>query len=297
VRNQRLKAPQESRQLQSGGCGLGSSAYRHGGCVVPGTPGSGDVAGLEAAVKVCGVAAAMLQGHSWAPTPLNGSKVNVGTIPGVPGPACCQRAGGKARRRLTRPGWGGGPVVVRGRESRLLGEGVQRDRSNWSMNSSKPPTTGNCPASSAATAGSTCCCSTSWATSKSTPAAPSCCSRSSPNARNAPASASAPICPSAMGPGPGRQHRCCSTLGSAVAPIRRHRHHRRLLPPSRPPSPHRQPPTHHPRISRSTGHQVANFADRDWGTPVSVITAGAETDSTCRAAGSGPGVPGVDARV
>jgi hypothetical protein len=35
-------------------------------------------------VKVCGVVAAMLQGHSWAPTPWIGSAVNVGTIPAVP---------------------------------------------------------------------------------------------------------------------------------------------------------------------------------------------------------------------
>jgi len=80
-------------------------------------------------VKICGVAAAMLQGHSWAPIPSNGSRVNVGTIPVVPAPARSQRPGdGKARRRLTRPGRGGGPVVVRGRESRSHGEGVQRDR-------------------------------------------------------------------------------------------------------------------------------------------------------------------------
>jgi len=128
VRNQRLKAPQESHQLEPGGSGLGSSAHGHGVGVVPGTPGPGDVAGREAAVKVCGVAAAMLQGHSWAPVPSNGSRVNVGTIPVVPSPVRGQRSGGKARRRPTRPGWGGGPVVVRDRESRSHGEGVQRDR-------------------------------------------------------------------------------------------------------------------------------------------------------------------------
>ncbi len=89
----------------------------------------GDVADREATVKVCGVAVAMLQGHSWAPTPSNGSGVNVGTIPAVPDPGSSQLSGGKARRRLMLSGWGGGPVVVRGRESRLHGEGVQRDRS------------------------------------------------------------------------------------------------------------------------------------------------------------------------
>jgi hypothetical protein len=79
-------------------------------------------------VNVCGVVAAMLQGHSWAPIPSNGSRVNVGTILVVPGLGCSQQPGGKARRRLTRSGWDGGPVVVRDRESRSHGEGVQRDR-------------------------------------------------------------------------------------------------------------------------------------------------------------------------
>ena len=54
----------------------------------------------------------------------------MGTIPAVPSPASNQLVGGKARRRLMPPGWDGGPVVVRGRESRPHGEGVQRDRSN-----------------------------------------------------------------------------------------------------------------------------------------------------------------------
>ena len=77
-------------------------------------------------MKVCGVAAAMLQGHSWAPTLSNGSPVNVGTTPVAPSAASSLLlVAGKARRRLTPPGWGGGPVVVRGRESRPHGEGVQ----------------------------------------------------------------------------------------------------------------------------------------------------------------------------
>ena len=80
-------------------------------------------------MKVCGVVVAMLQGHSWAPHPSNGSRVNVGTIPVAPSPASILLVGGKARRRLMPPGWGGGPVVVRDRESRSHGEGVQRVRS------------------------------------------------------------------------------------------------------------------------------------------------------------------------
>ena len=108
--------------------GLGSSAHLCGSAV-GGTSGSGDVADREATVKACGVTVAMLQGHSWAPTSSNGSTVNVGTIPAVPSPASGLLVGGKARRRLMPPGWGGGPVVVRGRESRPHGEGVQRVRS------------------------------------------------------------------------------------------------------------------------------------------------------------------------
>jgi hypothetical protein len=80
-------------------------------------------------VNACGVAVAMLQGHSWAPTPSNASRVNVGTIPTVPSCHPARATGGKARCQLTLTGWGGGPVVVRGRESRPHGEGVQRVRS------------------------------------------------------------------------------------------------------------------------------------------------------------------------
>ena len=82
----------------------------------------------EATMKACGVAGAMLQGHSWAPTPSNGSRVNVGTISAVPSPASSLLVSGKTRRQLMLPGWGGGPVAVRGRESRSHGEGVQRVR-------------------------------------------------------------------------------------------------------------------------------------------------------------------------
>jgi hypothetical protein len=80
-------------------------------------------------VNACGVAVAMLQGQSWAPTPSSGPRVNVGTFPAVPSPASSLLAGGKIRRRSMLSGWDGGPVVVRDRESRSHGEGVQRDRS------------------------------------------------------------------------------------------------------------------------------------------------------------------------
>ena len=81
-------------------------------------------------MNACGVVVAKLQGHSWTPTPSNGLGVNVGTIPGAPSPTSGQLVGGKARRRSILPGWGGGPVVVRGRESRPHGEGVQQVRSD-----------------------------------------------------------------------------------------------------------------------------------------------------------------------
>ena len=61
--------------------------------------------------------------------PANRDMVNVGTTPESPSSSCRQHEDGQARRRLTAPGWDGGSVVVRGRESRSHGEGVQRDRS------------------------------------------------------------------------------------------------------------------------------------------------------------------------
>jgi hypothetical protein len=80
-------------------------------------------------VKICGVAVARLQGHSWAPAPSKGSRVNVGTILLVPPRRAACTLGGKTCCRSMPTGWGGGPVVVRARESRVHGEGVQRVRS------------------------------------------------------------------------------------------------------------------------------------------------------------------------
>lgn len=79
-------------------------------------------------MKVCGVVVAMRQGHSWAPPWSSGHAVNVGTVLTVPSLAAVL-SGRKARRRLMPSGRGGGPVVVRDRESRSHGEGAQRDRS------------------------------------------------------------------------------------------------------------------------------------------------------------------------
>lgn len=72
VRNQRLKAPQE-QTTSSNLADLGWVATRiH--VLAWRTSGLVDVAGREATVKVCGVVVAMLQGHSWAPTPSNGAR-------------------------------------------------------------------------------------------------------------------------------------------------------------------------------------------------------------------------------
>ena len=130
VRNQRLKAPQESPpapNLSDMGWVVARTCMTV--VVLRGTPRPIDVVGLEAMAKFCGVAMAMLQGHSWAPTPSKGSRVNVGTISPVPLPLSSVLIGGRVRRRPESARWGGGPVVVRDRESRLHGEGVQRVRS------------------------------------------------------------------------------------------------------------------------------------------------------------------------
>ena len=98
VRNQRPKAPQDSQRLEPGGSGPRSNAHPHSNGMWV-TPWPVDVAGREATVNVCGVAGAMLQGHSWAPTLSNGWKVNVGTIPPAPLPASIWLVGGKVRCR------------------------------------------------------------------------------------------------------------------------------------------------------------------------------------------------------
>ncbi len=122
----------EFHQLQPGGSGLGRSAHPHK------LFGAGNswigiaVVDREATVKVCGVTVAMLQGQSWAPHPSSGSEVNVGTNLVAPLAHALPACGGKARCRLMPSGWDGGPVVVRGRESRLHGEGVQQVRSGQS---------------------------------------------------------------------------------------------------------------------------------------------------------------------
>jgi hypothetical protein len=122
VKNQRLNAPQETNQLESGGSGLGCSAHPHG-VAVGGTSWLVCLAGRKAIAKACGVAVAMLRGQSWAPTPSSGSRVNVGTIPPVPTVCPTRATAGKARRRPMLVGWGGGPVVVGGRKAGHMAKG------------------------------------------------------------------------------------------------------------------------------------------------------------------------------
>jgi len=72
VRNQCLKAPQSSHQLEPDGSGLGSDA--HSPRSWWGTLRPILVVGSEATVNACGVGVAMSQGHSWAPHLSNGSR-------------------------------------------------------------------------------------------------------------------------------------------------------------------------------------------------------------------------------
>lgn len=69
-------------------------------------------------------------GEELGTDPIDWLMVNVGTILGSPSPPHVRCGGGQARCRLKALGWDGGPVVVRGRESRPHGEGVQRTSSD-----------------------------------------------------------------------------------------------------------------------------------------------------------------------
>ena len=126
--NQRMNASQ-GQTTSSNLTDLGWAAVRTSIVLVGGTSGSVDVAGLEATRKACGVLVARPQGHSWAPHLSNGSRVNGGTSLMVPLRCPARVVGGNARRQRMLSGWDGGPVVVRARESRAHGEGVQRVRS------------------------------------------------------------------------------------------------------------------------------------------------------------------------
>ena len=72
--NQHMNAPQDEPPAPNL-TDMGWAAVRTR--VERGTLRSVDVAGREATVKACGVAVAKPQGHSWAPNPSNGLRVNV----------------------------------------------------------------------------------------------------------------------------------------------------------------------------------------------------------------------------
>ena len=113
---------------ESGGWGLGRIAHPAAGAPAAGVaPGSEDVAGREAVTYVRGAVTAKVQGHNWVPIPSTDHMVSAGSPaagsrPGEGGRPC---AGGQVRRRPAPVAGGGGPVVVRGRESRSHGEGAQ----------------------------------------------------------------------------------------------------------------------------------------------------------------------------
>jgi hypothetical protein len=71
VRNQRLKASQSTAPAPTWGmAGMAVPTHELRSGV---TPWSVIFAGREATRKACGVLVAMLQGHSWAPTPPTGA--------------------------------------------------------------------------------------------------------------------------------------------------------------------------------------------------------------------------------
>ena len=83
-------------------------------------------------LKACGVGGSEAVAAKLDVDPVDRHMVNVGTVSGLPSPPPGQGGDGQAHRQLTAPGWGGGSVVVRGRESRSHGEGTQRVRNRSS---------------------------------------------------------------------------------------------------------------------------------------------------------------------
>jgi hypothetical protein len=69
-------------------------------------------------------------GEELGADPADWHMVSAGTVPVPPVLAPLQGAGGQAHRQLMAPGRGGGPVVVRVRESRTHGKGAQRVRND-----------------------------------------------------------------------------------------------------------------------------------------------------------------------
>ncbi len=90
--NQWLNPLKRVRRLQPGGYGPDCNARRPP-WLRAATPKPSLAVGGEATRNVCGVLVAMLQGHSWAPTPSSGPVVNVGTVSWSPSPSQFAAAG------------------------------------------------------------------------------------------------------------------------------------------------------------------------------------------------------------
>ena len=126
--NQWLNPLKRETDPKSGRYGSGSGAY-------PSYVLGGTTRAMAIDVSVRGHGEGLRRNHDEAAAeelgthPVKGNMVNMGTIPGSPSLSHIQCEDGQAHRRLMALGWGGGFVVVRGRESRLQGEGIQRTRS------------------------------------------------------------------------------------------------------------------------------------------------------------------------
>jgi hypothetical protein len=117
-------ASQAAHQLKSGGYGLASGA--HPGCCLGELPTRFTYDRREAAGKVYGVPAAMPQGQELGAYSVDRSGSERGNYRvSLPDPAG-QVGTGIGASSAEGAWWGGGPVVVRGRESRLHGEGGQQ---------------------------------------------------------------------------------------------------------------------------------------------------------------------------
>jgi len=124
--NQAIESPQGLSQLKPGGYGLVSSACtsegRSNSIEGYGSQNGGQREGLR---RTCGEAA----GEKLGASPVDRSEANTGTVWPRPSMPTDEWDGGQAHRRLMGSRQGGAAVVVRGRESRLHGEGRQRVRS------------------------------------------------------------------------------------------------------------------------------------------------------------------------
>ena len=123
-----VEPPQATNRLEPGGYGPGRQQARVGVCPTRVSVFGVEAGGAEAAGKVCGVPAARLPGEKLGASLVKRKMVNTGTVPGRPPTDQPGRRWAGALPAVG-SGRGGARVVVRGRESRLHGEGEQQDRS------------------------------------------------------------------------------------------------------------------------------------------------------------------------